>query len=314
MKQRREANTCFSPIRSAEHRVVNFVMRLMINSVKPLSNYGSLPSMAKMWDTMQGYHEMQLKITAGLRLIDISQAAKETTDEHHERTIQLWAVVQEWHTQFDKMVSHQKEYIRALNSWLKLNLIPIESSLKEKVSSPPRPQNPPIQTLLLAWHDLLDKLPDEHAKSAIYNFAAVLHTIVQQQDDELGYKAKMEESRRSLERKQRQYNKWLSEYLNKKTPSEETESASIDDRVHKDELMVEREFVVENAKKKLEDDTETWQRQCIQVREKSLTNLKTRLPELFRALSDFGLASSEMYNNLRAISHPQNQKRKETIS
>ncbi|XP_074312549.1 protein ROLLING AND ERECT LEAF 2-like [Silene latifolia] len=271
-------------------------------------------AMAKMWDAMQGYHEMQLKITTGLRLIDISQSAKETTDDHHERTIQLWAVVQEWHTQFDKMVSHQKEYIRALNSWLKLNLIPIESSLKEKVSSPPRPQNPPIQTLLLAWHDLLDKLPDEHAKSAIYNFAAVLHTIVQQQDDELGYKAKMEESRRSLERKQRQYNKWLSDYLNKKTPSDEMESASIDDGVHKDELMVEKEFVVENAKKKLEDDTETWERQCIQVREKSLTNLKTRLPELFRALSEFGHASSEMYNNLRAISRSQNQKRKETVS
>lgn len=260
-----------------------------------------------MWEEMQGHHEHQLKTCTALRWVDISQAAKETTDEHHERTIQLWAVVQEWHTQFDRMVSHQKDYIRALNSWLKLNLIPIESSLKDKVSSPPRPQNPPIQTLLLAWHDLLDKLPDEHAKSAIYNFAAVLHTLVQQQDDELVYKAKMEESRRNLYRKQRQYNKWLSEYLNKKMPSDEPETTSFEDGVHKDELMVEKEFIVENAKKKLEDDTEIWQRHCVQVREKSLTSLKTRLPELFRALSDFALASSEMYNNLRGISHSQSQ-------
>ncbi|KAL9238642.1 hypothetical protein vseg_013038 [Gypsophila vaccaria] len=271
-------------------------------------------ALAIMWDAMQGYHEEQLKITTGLRFVDISQAAKETTDEHHERTIQLWAVVQEWHTQFDNMVKHQKEYIKALNSWLKLNLIPIESSLKEKVSSPPRIQNPPIQTLLLAWHDILDKLPDEHAKSAIYNFAAVLHTIVQQQDDELGLKAKMEESRRNLDRKQRQYNKWLHEYLGKKTTSDESEPQLFEDGVHKDELMVEKEFVVENAKKKLEEDTEQWERHCVHVREKTLASLKTRLPELFRALSDFARASSEMYNNLRSISHPRNQKQKETTT
>ncbi|KAK9690284.1 hypothetical protein RND81_09G118200 [Saponaria officinalis] len=271
-------------------------------------------ALAIMWDAMQGYHVEQLKITTGLRFVDISQAAKETTDEHHERTIQLWAVVQEWHTQFDNMVKYQKEYIKALNSWLKLNLIPIESSLKEKVSSPPRILNPPIQTLLLAWHDLLDKLPDEHAKSAIYNFAAVLHTIVQQQDDELGYKAKMEESRRNLERKQRQYNRWLNEYIGKKTAADETEPSLFEDGVHKDELMVEKEFVVENAKKKLEEDTESWERHCVQVREKTLTSLKTRLPELFRALSDFARASSEMYNNLRSISHSQSQKHKETTA
>ncbi|CAO2813318.1 unnamed protein product [Amaranthus hypochondriacus] len=260
-------------------------------------------AMATMWETMQEHHETQLKISSALRLIDISQSTKETTDQHHERTIQLWAIVQEWNTHFEKMVNHQKEYVRALSSWLKLNLIPIESSLKEKVSSPPRAQNPPIQGLLLVWYDQLEKLPDEHAKSAIFNFAAVLHTIVQQQEDEIRLRLKVEESRRDLEKKQRHYNKWLNEYMHKKIPSDDTDPTSIEDGVHKDELMVEKEFVVENARKKLEDDTENYQRECTHVREKSLTSLKTRLPELFRALLDFAIAASDMYSNLRALSH-----------
>lgn len=272
-------------------------------------------AMATMWEVMREHHDNQQKIASLLRLIDISQSTKETTDHHHERTIQLWGIVKEWHSHFEKMVNHQKEYIRALNSWLRLNLIPIESSLKEKVSSPPRPQNPPIQGLLLAWHDNLEKLPDELAKSAIINFAAVLQTIGQQQEDELRLRAKVEESRRDLEKKQRHYNKWLHEYMQKKMTNDDADPSYIgEDFVHKDELMVEKEFVVENAKKKLEDDTENYERQCTQVREKCLSSLKTRLPELFRALSDFALSASDMYSNLRAISHSSQSKHKETMN
>lgn len=272
-------------------------------------------AMATMWEVMQVHHENQRNIAAHLRFIDISQSNKETTDHHHERTIQLWAIVREWNTHFEKMVNHQKEYIRALNSWLKLNLIPIESSLKEKVSSPPRAQNPPIQNLLFAWHDHLEKLPDEHAKGAIYNFAAVLDTLVQQQDDEIRQRAKVEESRRDLEKKQRQYNKWLNEYMQKRVPSDDMDPSSIEDGVNKDEIMVDKEFVVENAKKKLEDDTEEYERLCTHVREKSLTSLKTRLPELFLSLSEFALSASEMYSNLKALCHSsQSRKHKGTTS
>lgn len=123
--------------------------------------------MANMWEIMSMHHDSQLKIVMDLKAIDLAHAPKETAKHHHERTIQLHHIVQDWHIQFEKLVAHQKQYIHTLTNWLKLNLVPIESSLKEKVSSPPRPQHPPIQSLLHAWNDLLDKLPDELAKSAI---------------------------------------------------------------------------------------------------------------------------------------------------
>ncbi|TKY74596.1 formin protein 8 [Spatholobus suberectus] len=128
-----------------------------VNHIRDAQLYPKLVAlvieMADMWENMCIHHGSQLKIDTDLKSLDISQAPKETTKHHYERTVQLWNVVLEWHSQFEKLVTHQKQYIKALNNWLKLNLIPIESNLKEKISSPPKAQNPPIQALLHAWHD-----------------------------------------------------------------------------------------------------------------------------------------------------------------
>ncbi|KAK6927415.1 protein of unknown function DUF632 [Dillenia turbinata] len=255
--------------------------------------------MAKMWDLMSIHHDNQFKIATDLKVLDISHAPKETSKHHHERTVQLWNVVQEWHLQFEKLVNHQKQYIQALNSWLKLNLIPTESSLKEKISSPPRAPKPPIQALLSAWHDCLDKLPDELAKSAVSSFAAVIKTIILQQDEEMKLKEKCEETRKEFLRKSQAFDDWYQKYRQRRNP-DDTDPERGEDINHKD-LVSEKQFAVESLKKRLEEEVEAHQKHCMQVREKSLGSLKTRLPELFRALSDYSHACSEAYNKLRSI-------------
>ncbi|KAF3446461.1 hypothetical protein FNV43_RR11640 [Rhamnella rubrinervis] len=262
--------------------------------------------MAKMWKSMCEHHNNQLKIVTDLKSLDISQAPKETTKHHHERTIQLWHVVQEWSSQFEKLVTHQKQYIQALNSWLKLNLIPIESSLKEKISSPPRVQNPPIQSLLRSWHDYLEKLPDELAKSAITSFAAVIRTIVVHQEEEMKLKEKCEETRKEYFRKNQAYEEWYQKYLHRREKSPEMDPDRGEDGNAKDPVVSEKEFVVESLKKRLEEEVEDHQKHCVQVREKSLGSLKIRLPELFRAMSDYTHACSDAYERLRSIIEPQN--------
>ncbi|KAJ4836686.1 hypothetical protein Tsubulata_043329 [Turnera subulata] len=260
--------------------------------------------MALMWDTMRVHHEAQSKIVNALRTLDISHSPKETSEHHHERTFQLLVVVQEWHSQFGKLIDNQKAYIKALNNWLKLNLIPIESSLKEKVSSPPRVSNPPIQTLLMAWHDFIDKLPDELARTAINNFGAVIHTILQHQEEEMKLKEKCDETRKELARKTRQFEDWYHKYMQRRTP-EELDPEGPEANIVKDAIE-ERQLVVDLVKKRLEEEEEEYQKQCLQVREKSLASLKTRLPELFRAVCDVAQACSEMYRNLRSISQRRN--------
>ncbi|PPS05769.1 hypothetical protein GOBAR_AA14868 [Gossypium barbadense] len=256
--------------------------------------------MANMWARMCMHHDSQLKIVEKLKSLDIAFASKETTKHHHERTIQLHNVVQEWYSQFDKLVTHQKQYIQALNNWLKLNLIPIESSLKEKVSSPPRAQNPPIQKLLHTWHDYLEKLPDEVAKSAISSFAAVIKTIIIHQEEEMKLKEKCEETRKEFLRKSQAFEEWYHKYRQRRSGSDEMDAERGEDANAKDPVS-ERQFVVESLKKRLEEEVEAHEKHCIQVREKSLGSLKIRLPELFRAMSDYSHACSDAYEKLRTV-------------
>lgn len=279
-----------------------------INRLRDEQLYPKLVSlvdgMATMWEIMRELHESQSKIVQALRLLDISHSPKETSDHHHERTRQLCGVVQEWHMNFSALMTQQKEYMKALNGWLKLNLVPIDTSLKEKVTSPSRPQNPPIQMLLHAWYDFLEKLPDEPAKSTIDNFAAIIQTIWQHQKEELDFRNKCAHSRKEYIKKTRDFENWYNKYLQKRMPSDETDPDPAQDI----DIIAERQLAVEAAKKKVEDDEEAYQRQCIHVREKSLMSLKAHLPVLFRALTDFALACSDMYRNLRSIAQSHNRR------
>ncbi|XP_002516075.2 protein ROLLING AND ERECT LEAF 2 [Ricinus communis] len=255
--------------------------------------------MATMWETMQYHHDNQSKIVYALRSLDISQSLKETSEYHYDRTCQLCGVVRDWHAQFCRLIDYQKDYIKALNNWIKLNLIPIESNLKEKVSSPPRIQNPPIHVLLIAWHDHLDKLPDEIARSAISNFAAVVQTIVHHQEEEVKMREKCEATRKELSRRIRQLDDWKNKH---NVRDDELDPEAEEENPHRNAMM-ERQGVVDLLKKQLEEEEEACQKLSLQVREKSLASLKTRLPELFRAMSDIALACADMYSNLRSIAH-----------
>ncbi|CAN6854117.1 unnamed protein product [Brassica oleracea] len=260
--------------------------------------------MAKMWTNMCTQHDTQLQIVGELKSLEISTSQKETTKQHHQQTRQFCTVLEEWHVQFERLVTHQKQYINSLNTWLKLNLIPIESSLKEKVSSPPRPQRPPIQALLHSWHDRLEKLPDEVAKSAISSFAAVMKTILLHQEEEMKLKEKCEETRREFIRKKQGFEEWYQKHLQKRGPTEEGVDGE-EGSGRDDDHVTERRIVVETLKKRLEDEEEAYQRHCVQVREKSLNSLKIRLPEIFRALSDYAHACADSYEKLSVISQTQ---------
>ncbi|XP_020265429.1 uncharacterized protein LOC109840999 [Asparagus officinalis] len=262
--------------------------------------------MAKMWETMYSHHDSQLKIVNGIKNLDILTTVRETTEHHHGRTVQLHDVIREWQSQFQKLISHQKEYIQALNSWLKLNLIPTESNLKEKVSSPPRVHHPPIQDLLVSWHEHMEKLPDELAKNAIQSFVAVTNTIMLLQQEELKQKEKCEELRKEYMKKSRAFDDWYHKHSQKKAATGEDIEGENPEVANQKDLVAERKFVVDSLKTRLDDEIEAHQKLCRQVREKSLGSLKSHLPELFRAMSDFALASSEMYRSLGSVSASQN--------
>lgn len=268
-----------------------------------ISNFSN--SMTTMWESMCIHHDSQLKLVTDLKSLDVSGVLIETSKQHHERTKQLAAVLENWHSQFDKLVAGQRHYIASLNSWLKLNLVPIESSLKEKVSSPPRAPTPPIQPLLRSWHDYLEKLPDEVAKNAISSFAAVIRSIVLHQEEEMRLKERYEETRKEYIRKKQSFEDWYQKYMQKRTPAEEA-GPDGEGGATKDPIL-ERQAVVESLKTKMEDEMEKHQKICMHVREKSLGTLKIRLPEIFRALSDYANACFDAYERLRMLTQSSQQ-------
>jgi hypothetical protein len=255
--------------------------------------------MAKMWEDMHVHHTHQLQTVLDLKAADISDSRIETTARHHSHTRQLREIVDKWNANFNDLMNHQKEYINALYSWLKLNLIPIESSLKEKVASPPRMQQPPIKAFLHAWNEHLTKLPEDLAKTAIVSFRAVLDTILSVQDDELKQKEICEQTHREYMRKARAFEDWYHKHSQRGKFDVEIEGGEVTG--HKD-AITERKFVVESLKSKLDDEIEAHNKLSKQVREKSLSILRAQLPELFRALADFSNASFEMYSKLRLMS------------
>ncbi|KAK4337996.1 hypothetical protein RND71_042483 [Anisodus tanguticus] len=275
-----------------------------VNDIRDKQLYPKLAAlvqgMVSMWEFMFSHHKNQLQLATDLKAIEISGFPLETSKHHHERTIQLGNVIKEWHDHFDNLVKNQKVYIQTLHSWLKLNLIPIESTLKEKIPSPPRAQSPPIQALLHSWQEFLEKLPDEVAKSAIASFEAVIRTIIIHQEEEMKLKEKCEETRKEYIRKRQAFEDWYQKYMNRRTPPDLTDPDRAAESNTKDPVA-EKQFFVETLKKRLDEETEAHQKHCIQVRKKSLGSLKIRLPELFRVMSEYSYSCLEAYGRLRLI-------------
>ncbi|KAG0470488.1 hypothetical protein HPP92_016594 [Vanilla planifolia] len=81
---------------------------------------------------MHTHHSDQYKLVAALRACDVSLAPRETSDQHHDITIQLWNVVHEWNSQF-RILSPTRERIHPSTQQLvEAKHHPIESNLKRE--------------------------------------------------------------------------------------------------------------------------------------------------------------------------------------
>ncbi|KAJ4819168.1 DUF630 family protein (DUF630 and DUF632) [Rhynchospora pubera] len=258
--------------------------------------------MTRMWRSMHDHHRQQLKIIQEIRApYEIILPPRETTEEHFKQTNQLHNTVKDLHGHLQRLMDHQKDYIKNLNEWVRLSLIPIESSLKEKVSSPPRPPETRIKYLLHAWNDHIGKLPLELAKAAILSFSEVVRTILELQGDELNAKRTWEHTYRELERKRRQFQDWAHKYMERRASLAEEAGDGAAQNLPQDPI-VERRIQIEQLEIRLKEEQENHRRLCKQVREKSIASLRTHLPELFRAMAEFSLTASEMYRSLSSIS------------
>ncbi|XAR67726.1 hypothetical protein NMG60_11002603 [Bertholletia excelsa] len=263
--------------------------------------------MATMWLTMRIYHEKQAKIAAALRYFDELESPKEeTTDHHYYLTKQLKSILKEWRCQFENLITFQKKYVQALNSWLSLNLVHIDNNAAEKVENSQTPlssednkqaekfEKPHIQALLFAWRDYLENLPCNIASTAIANLEDAITTILHYQEEELKLRNKCEDTRKQIARKKKQYDDWYEKDMKRKKADDDIERAK--------EIIAEKQFAIELAEQRLQGYEENYKTLFRQAREQTFMSLNAELPKFFKAMWDFSRASSAMYKNLWSIS------------
>ena len=153
--------------------------------------------MAGMWQSVHEHHESQLKIVADRLsgVLDVLFTHTETSQPHHERTALLWQFLNDWHSQFQMLACHQKEYIEALGSWVALTNQQIDDHFEENMSSPP------IQSLLKRWQDEMDKVPYVLGSCSVNGFSDVICAIMVHQKTELNLRKKCEETQRDFLKK-----------------------------------------------------------------------------------------------------------------
>ena len=232
--------------------------------------------MATMWKHMEKQHKHQSTIIHALQNFTTSNLPDESYYDLNN-TQQLHHSVKIWSTQFQKLMQHQNNYIKSLENWLNYNLIITENhNLK--------PQNPKIKSLLRAWVEELDKLPKKDTITAMEKFAEDIHKIAQLQSDKMKMKEKCDETRKELSKVSQKIKKWG----NKKLSSREID--------HMEVIKKQREELI--TRLRVADDD--YEKRCGDTKYAMVVNLKARLPDVLKAVSEFVGASSRMYKNLNA--------------
>ncbi|XVF51970.1 hypothetical protein PTKIN_Ptkin04bG0227100 [Pterospermum kingtungense] len=230
--------------------------------------------MATMWQTMKNQHENQLNIATMLKdNMKLSPSKTETTEQHHKSTNMLLETVKKWDRQYSKLVESQKAFIKALEKWLELSVIPFAVGLDGKVFFPTSVEHPPIERLLSLWKNKLGvekKLTVEIARTPIRDFAQIIDDIMELQSSEMKEKKEYLDSLKDLEKKQQQC----------------------------DSGYFDGARMVESAKRRLKEEQESYEKRCEEVRNKSLEYLKTSLPKLFRDMGGIAINFSDMYREL----------------
>lgn len=260
-------------------------------------------SLLSMWISINQFHEIQYNIVQQVRgLINRASGSDSTSDLQRVATRDLEAAVSAWHSNFNRLIKYQREYVRALYGWLKLTLIhvgnddnhPIEHSSSTSVK---------LAAFCDEWKQALDRLPDTVASEAIKSFVNIVHVIYTKQEEELRMKKRTEACSRELEKKSTA----LRALEKKFYQSYSTVGAGISGAMHNGDGQIfdshdplaDKKLEIAAFRRKVEDEMTRHARAVEVTRSMTLNNIQTGLPGVFQAMAGF---SSLFVEALEAIS------------
>ncbi|TVU31669.1 hypothetical protein EJB05_23367, partial [Eragrostis curvula] len=243
-----------------------------------------------MWRSMNHFHEIQNEIVQQVRGLVDNSMAESTSDLHRLATRDLEAAVSAWHSNFNRLIKYQREYIRSLYGWLKLTLFQVDSTAPQEAHASLISRE--LTSFCDEWKQALDRLPDAVASEAIKSFVNVVHVIYTKQAEEMKIKKRAETYSKELEKKTNSLRSIEKKYYQSYSVvglglpgsgRDGIESVAYDAR----DPLAEKKSEIALCRRKVEDEMTRHAKAVEVTRSMTLNNIQTGLPGMFQAIAGF---------------------------
>ncbi|GMY38049.1 nitrate regulatory gene2 protein [Fagus crenata] len=234
----------------------------------------------QMWKTMYESHQVQSYISQRLDHLHDNPSTELSTDSCRQATAQLETEVTYWYNSFCKLIKYQREYVRTLSRWIQLTGRLADDHQRGGYASV-------VRSLCEAWQHALDTLPDKVTSEAIKSLLSAIRAVLLQQEEEYNLQKKSDKLEKRL---QKEYDS-LAE-MEKKLEESFATTDTPSDLSPKHPLSMKR-AKIEALKNQVESEKDKYLEAVQCTRTMTLNNLKTSLPNLFKALMGFSSASAQ---------------------
>ncbi|RID70238.1 hypothetical protein BRARA_C02273 [Brassica rapa] len=245
-----------------------------------------------MWKAMHQFHEIQNNIVQQVQgLINRSGKGESTSELHRQATRDLETAVSLWHSSFCRLIKFQREFIRSVQAWFKLTLLPVCHD-----ENPGHKEPVDAYAFCDEWKLTLDRVPDTVASEAIKSFINVVHVISAKQSEELKIKKRTESASKELEKKasslrniERKYYQSYSTVGFGLPDSGPDNGHGLDAR----DPLTEKKLELGACQRRVEEEMLKHSKAIEVTRAMTLNNLQTGLPGVFQALTSFSALFTE---------------------
>ncbi|KAL6911694.1 hypothetical protein ACP4OV_000499 [Aristida adscensionis] len=253
---------------------------------------------ADMWRAMRQHHEAQSLIAQQLRGLSSRTSMEPTTEIHHAATRALEAAMGAWCAALGHMARHQREYVHAVDGWLRLTLAPVSGGAGAAAASPVAAE---LAAFLGRWGKALDRVHCAEALKAVKGFAAAARALHALQGDELRVGRRVRQRSRELDRKSRMLRQVEKSYYDAYVPSmglslfqwgrpmrEELRQA----RDAREEVAQRRDEIAA-CRKTVEDEMRRHAKAIDATRAATVSSVQGTLPAVFQAMAAFSASLAQ---------------------
>lgn len=134
-----------------------------------------------MWKSMLECHHSQCQAVGAAKRLDAIASRKHLSGAHLEATKHLALELLRWTSRFSDWVRYQKEYVKALNTWLLKCLLyePEETADGIVPFSPGRIGAPTIFIICNQWSQALDQISEKEVVDSMLDFAGRVRQLAE---------------------------------------------------------------------------------------------------------------------------------------